>query len=136
MTTAPMNPRAGVSGPGKFSVRTDKLDMGSTAYGEGVETQAIKSGAPLSTTPDTRPARAGDVREAVAQAPVTELFAPTQRPDEPITTGIDRGAGQGSSALMMTKATAKTSDALAKMLAFDTTGEIGILYQQALARGD
>jgi hypothetical protein len=119
-----------------YSTRTDNLQMGSTAYGEGVETQAIKSGAPLSTTPDTRPARAGDVRKAAAQAPVTELFAPTQRPDEPITTGIDRGAGQGSSALMMTKATAKTSDALAKMLAFDTTGEIGILYQQALARGD
>ena len=131
-----MNPLAGPPGPGMYSTRTDNLQMGSTAYGEGVETQAIKSGAPLSTTPDTRPARAGDVRKAAAQAPVTELFAPTQRPDEPITTGIDRGAGQGSSALMMTKATAKTSDALAKMLAFDTTGEIGILYQQALARGD
>ena len=131
-----MNPLAGPAGPGKFSTRTDNLQMGSTAYGEGVETQAIKSGAPLSTTPDTRPARAGDVREAATQGPVTELYAPSQRPDEPITTGIDRGAGQGSSALMMTKATAKTSDALAKMLAFDTTGEIGILYQQALARGD
>jgi hypothetical protein len=135
MTTAPMNPKAGVSGPGKFAVRTDKLEMGSTAYGEGVETQAIQSGAPLAKTGDVRPAPAGDVREA-AQAPVTELFAPTQRPDEPITAGIDRGAGPGASALMMSKATAKTSDALAKMLPFDTTGEIGILYQQALARGD
>jgi hypothetical protein len=136
MTTAPMNPKAGVSGPGKFSTRTDKLEMGSTAYGEGVETQAIKSGAPLSTTPDTRPARAGDVREAATQAPVTELYAPTQRPDEPITAGIDMGAGPGSNALMMAKSTAKTSDALVKLLPFDTTGEIGILYQQALARGD
>jgi hypothetical protein len=136
MTTAPMNPKAGVSGPGKFSTRTDKLEMGSTAYGEGVETQAIKSGAPLSTTPDTRPARAGDVREAATQAPVTELYAPTQRPDEPITAGIDMGAGPGSNSLMMAKSTAKTSDALVKLLPFDTTGEIGILYQQALARGD
>jgi len=136
MTTAPMNPKAGVSGPGKFAVRTDKLEMGSTAYGEGVETQAIKSGAPLAKTGDVRPARAGDVREAAGQAPVTELFAPTQRPDEPITAGIDMGAGPGSNALMMTKTTAKTSDALVKLLPFDTTGEIGILYQQALARGD
>ena len=131
-----MNPLAGPGGPGKFSTRTDKLEMGSTAYGEGVETQAIKSGAPLAKTPDTRPARAGDVREAATQAPVTELYAPTQRPDEPITAGIDMGAGPGSSALMMTKTTAKTSDALVKLLPFDTTGEIGILYQQALARGD
>ena len=131
-----MNPLAGPAGPGKFSTRTDNLQMESTAYGEGVETQAIKSGAPLSTTPDTRPARAGDVREAAAQGPVTELYAPTERPEEPITSGINLGAGLGASTLMMTKATAKTSDALEKMLPFDTTGEIGILYQQALARGD
>lgn len=136
MTTAPMNPRAGVSGPGKFSVRTDKLEMGSKAYGEGVETQAIKSGAPLAKTGDVRPARAGDVREAATQAPVTELFAPTTRPGEPVTTGIDMGAGAPSQALMMQKAVAKTSDTLAKMLPFDTDGSIAILYQQAVARGD
>jgi hypothetical protein len=131
-----MNPLAGPGGPGKFSTRTDKLEMGSTAYGEGVETQAIKSGAPLAKTGDVRPARAGDVREAATQAPITELYAPTQRPDEPITAGIDMGAGPGSDVLMMAKSTAKTSDALVKLLPFDTTGEIGILYQQALARGD
>jgi hypothetical protein len=136
MTTAPMNPRAGVSGPGKFAVRTDKLELGSTAYGEGVETQAIKSGAPLAKTGDVRPARAGDVREAAGQAPVTELFAETTRPGEPITTGIDMGAGAPSQALMMQKAVTKTSDTLAKMLPFDTDGSIAILYQQAVARGD
>jgi len=112
------------------------LQMGSTAYGEGVDTQAIKSGAPLSKTKDVRPARAGDVREAAAQAPVTELYAPTQRPSEPITAGIDRGAGPGSSALMMQKSNVKTSDTLAKMLPYDTDGSIAILYQQAIARGD
>lgn len=136
MTTAPMNPLAGVSGPSKYSVRTDKLELGSTAYGEGVETQAIKSGAPLAKTGDVRPARAGDIREAATQAPVTELFAETTRPGEPITTGIDIGAGAPSQALMMQKAVAKTSDTLAKMLPFDTDGSIAILYQQAVARGD
>jgi hypothetical protein len=131
-----MNPLAGPAGPGKFSTRTDKLELGSTAYGEGVETQAIKSGAPLAKTGDVRPARAGDVREAATQAPVTELFAETTRPGEPITTGIDMGAGAPSQALMMQKAVAKTSDTLAKMLPFDTDGSIAILYQQAVARGD
>ncbi len=131
-----MNPLAGPAGPGKYSTRTDNLQMGSTAYGEGVETQAIKSGAPLSTTPDTRPARAGDVREAAEQAPVTELYAPTQRPGEPVTSGIDIGPGPGSNALMMQGATTKTSDILAKMLPYDTDGSIAILYQQALARGE
>ena len=133
-----MNPLAGPAGPGKFSTRTDNLQMGSTAYGEGVETQAIKSGAPLSTTPDTRPARAGDVREAAAQGPVTELFAPTTRPGEPITAGIDMGEGAGSSALMMQSALGqrKISDILAEMIPYDSTGEIVILYQNAIARGN
>jgi hypothetical protein len=92
-----MNPKAGVSGPGKYSVRTDKLTMGSTSYGEGVETQAIKSGAPLSKTADTRPIPASRLREQA----VTSLYAPTERPDEPITAGIDQGAGAGSDALMI-----------------------------------
>jgi len=131
-----MTPLAGPAGPGKFSTRTDNLQMGSTAYGEGVETQAIKSGAPLSKTKDVRPARAGDVREAATQSPLTELYAPSQRPGEPITAGIDMGAGPGASALVMQKSVARTSDTLAKMLPFDTDGSIAILYQQAVARGD
>lgn len=132
-----MNPLAGPAGPGKYSTRTDNLQMGSTAYGEGVDTQAIKSGAPLSKTPDTRPARAGDVREAAAQAPVTALYAPTQRPNEPVTQGIAVGPGAGPEALMMQSQFAQTkiSDTLAQMLPYDQTGEIGILYQQALSRG-
>ena len=131
-----MNPLAGPAGPGKFSTRTDKLEMGSTAYGEGVETQAIKSGAPLAKTGDVRPARAGDVRQAATQAPVTELFAETTRPGESITTGIDMGAGAGANALMMQKSTIKLSDSLALMLPYDTTGEIAVLYQTALSQGN
>ena len=92
-------PMAGVSGPGKFSKRTDGLSFQSTEYGSGVENAANKAGAPLARTADVRGARASDVREAAAQAPVTPLFAPTQRPDEPITTGIPMGAGAGPEVL-------------------------------------
>ena len=130
-----MNPLAGPAGPGKYSTRTDKLEMGSTAYGEGVETQAIKSGAPLSTTPDTRPARASDVREAAMAAPLTGLFAMSDE-TRPITAGLDRGPGPGSEALMMNKSVVKLSDSLAAMLPYDTTGEIAVLYQDALSRGN
>jgi len=136
VTTEPMNPLAGPPGPGMYSTRTDKLELGSKAYGEGVETQAIKSGAPLAKTGDVRPARAGDVREAAGQAPITELYAPSQRPNEPITSGIDMGAGPGSNALMMQKNMTKLSDSLAQMLPYDTTGEIAVLYQEALAQGN
>ena len=130
-----MNPLAGPAGPGKFSTRTDKLEMGSTAYGEGVETQAIKSGAPLAKTGDVKGMPASEVR-AAAEVPLTGLFAETERPDEPITAGIDRGEGPGSSALRMNKVTVKLSDTLAQMLPFDTTGEIAVLYQEALSRGN
>ena len=129
-----MNPLAGPAGPGKYSTRTDNLQMGSIAYGEGVETQAIKSGAPLAKTGDVKGMPASEIR-SVAQKPVTELFAMSDE-TRPITAGLDRGPGPGSEALMMGKSTIKLSDTLAQMLPFDTTGEIAVLYQEALSRGN
>lgn len=134
------NPMQGVSGPGSFSKRTD-LEYQSPEYGAGVEYAALKAGAPLAKTPDVRGATPTAVREA-ASAGVTEadtltpLFAPSQRPDEPITTGIPVGAGAGPEVLTMGKATEKLSDVLVKMLPYDTDGSIAILYQDALARGN
>jgi hypothetical protein len=37
---------------------------------------------------------------------------------------------------MMAKSSEKLSDILVKMIPYDTTGEITILYQNALARGN
>jgi hypothetical protein len=59
---------------------------------------AQKAGAPLATAPKS---------PMLSQAPrvpsgsVAGLYDPTQRPDEPVTSGIDQGAGVGSDALMM-----------------------------------
>jgi hypothetical protein len=92
-----MNPLAGPAGPGKFSTRTDNLQMPSQFYGEGVETAAIKSGAKLASTPDVKGTPASAVREAA----LTPLYSPTQRPDTPIQEGIDMGPGAGSEALAM-----------------------------------
>lgn len=75
-------PLAGASGPGKFSARTDGLELGSTSYGEGVETQAIKSGAPLAKAQKTPSATNTEVRQAVDKKPITPLFAPTERPQD------------------------------------------------------
>jgi hypothetical protein len=129
-----MNPLAGPAGPGKFSTRTDNLQMPSQYYGEGVETAAIKSGAPLAKTGEVRGMPAAEVR-AAAQEPITPLYAPSQRPDEPVTAGIDRGAGVGSEALASQQRTELLSDILATMLPYDTNGEIATLYEQALSRG-
>ena len=131
-----VNPIKGASGPGKYAKRIDR--MPANAYGEQKQTAEIASGAPLARTPDVRPAPASEVKQAAtSMGEVTPLFAPSQRSSEPVTTGVDLGAGAGSDALMMKSlySNNKVSDALAQMLPYDTTGEIGILYQQALARG-
>jgi hypothetical protein len=49
--------------------RTDLLAMPSAAYGEGVETAAIKAGAPMAKTPDVSPTTCiSEVRDAASLA--------------------------------------------------------------------
>ena len=131
------NPLVGPSGPGAFSKRTDvgtpEMKLGSIAYGEGKDTAAIKAGAPLAKTGDVTPSQAPNVPQD--QTPLTGLYEKTQMPDQPITAGIDRGAGPGSEALGMSQPSGKLSDTLAVLLPYDTTGEITVLYQNALSRG-
>jgi len=128
-------PLAGASGPGKFSKRTD-MNLGSIAYGEGQETAALSTGAAKAKTRGIADNVGG--RPANPLTPITPLFAPTQKPEEPITTGIPMGEGAGPEALMMQSqlANRKLSDILAEMIPFDNTGEIVILYQDALSRGN
>jgi hypothetical protein len=129
-------PLAGVSGPSKFSKRTD-MSFGSTSYGEGGETAALNTAAPKAKTRGIADDVGGRPASPATQTPVTPLFAPTERPDEAATAGIDLGDGLGSSSLMMQSqfANNKVSDSLAELLPYDSTGEINILYQQAIARG-
>lgn len=111
-------PMAGVSGPGKFSKRTDGLSFQSDTYGAGVENAANKAGAPMARTPDVRGARASDVREAAQQAPVTPLYAPTQRPDEPITSGVAMGPGPGPEVLGINQPSVDTDADRQRLLSY------------------
>jgi hypothetical protein len=129
------NPMQGVSGPGKFAKRTD-LEVESTGYGDKVAYDAAKSGAPLERAPKNPMLSEAPQVPASAFGPSVGLYDPSQRPDEPVTAGIDLGPGPGSEALMLnSNLSAKLSDTLAKMIPYDETGEINIIYQQALARG-
>lgn len=90
---APRRP-APVSGPGPFSRRTDGPGQPTRAlpnagYGEQAEFQSIQRGAKMSKQSQPRP----DMPEIVP------LNAPTMRPDEPVTAGVDRGPGPGSNVL-------------------------------------
>lgn len=125
-------PLAGASGPGKFSKRTD---LPSTYYGEGVETSAIKSQIPLSKTTGSADNVGGRPKNPLT--PITPLYAPTERPEEPITTGVNISSGGGEEVLMMNQMRQQQSlsQTLAQMLPYDTNGEIAALYEQALSRG-
>lgn len=112
-----MNPLAGPAGPGKFSTRPDQLTLPSSSYGEGVQTAAIKAGAPLARTVDVRGTTPAEIRQAASQGPVTPLYAPTQRPDEPITQGIAMGPGAGPEILGMNQVNMdRDKDFLAKYI--------------------
>ena len=128
-----MNPLAGPSGPGDKATRTDQLKIGSAFYSD--DTAEINTAAPKSKTRGSADDVGGRPASAIPDTPITPLFAAGD-PTDTIFAGIDRGDGPGSEALMMRKSVQKTSDILAKMIPYDTTGEISILYQDALSRGD
>lgn len=124
-----MNPLAGPSGPSKFSTRTDLPP--SKEYGDRKQTAEIIAGAATSTTPSIADTPIKQQPVVKSSATITPLFADTERKDEDIKKGL-----YDNTLIMQSKfAEQKVSDALAAMLPYDTTGEIGILYQQAVARG-
>jgi hypothetical protein len=91
---APSNPAA-VSGPGALSQRTDggptqaARYVPGLPYGQGQQTYSNQVAAPMAGN-----SMAGNPMPAMEMP--TELMAPTQRPNEPITAGIDIGEGPGS----------------------------------------
>jgi hypothetical protein len=87
---------AKVSGPGKYARRVDGTafdknatrqpirEMPSQEYGDRAEMTGLQGSAPMSATPSMQP-----------MPRPTPLSAPTQRPQEPITTGAPFGPGFG-----------------------------------------
>jgi hypothetical protein len=69
-----------VSGPGSLSERTDMqpLNSGQVPQSQIPSVPAPKSPAPSATPP----------------SPITNLFAPTERPEEPVTAGAPVGPGR------------------------------------------
>lgn len=87
------NEPAAVSGPGKYSKRTDGKPgetptqaaryLSGGSYGEGQEMMDIQQSAPMAAAPD------GEMPSIVP------LSQPTMRPDEPVTAGSPFGPGPG-----------------------------------------
>jgi hypothetical protein len=79
-----------VSGPGKFSQRTDqsKVDIPNADYGEQASYQALQQAAPVAAQPGGPPAQQMDFSSLFGSPAgrVVPMGAPTQRPQEPVTT--------------------------------------------------
>lgn len=91
---------APVSGPGALSQRTDGRQparyMSGGAYGEGQELMDLQTSAPMAEAPAPRAAAPrGRSAPAMPDGGPTPLFAPSERPDEPLTAGAPFGPGPG-----------------------------------------
>jgi hypothetical protein len=71
---------------------------------------------------------------AAMGTPLTPLTAPTERPGEPITAGMDFGPGPGSEALNLPRERS-LSEILAAMIDIDPTGDVRDLYNFVVSRG-
>jgi hypothetical protein len=130
----PSNP-APVSGPGALSRRTDGQGARYIAggeYGEGQEMMDLQTSAPMSKAPAAPRPRTGRQVVSEEMTPPTPLFAPTERPDEPITAGAPFGPGPGPTARTPMSSLAGT---LEKLLPYDDDGSIRRLYATAVRRG-
>ena len=129
----PMNP-APVSGPGALSERTDGGAVdGMTqpaqryagfGYGENLALEEQQAGASMAGTPKT------------SFADLVALDAPTQRPDEPLTAGINRGEGPGSEALNLPNRAPSLVDTIKYLVQFDPSGDAELIYRTLTDQGN
>jgi hypothetical protein len=84
-------------------------------YGEN--TMAQQTAAPMAGSP-----------EPASMPMPTALTAPTSRPNEPITSGIDSGPGVGSEALNLPNTQPTLATTIRKIAQFDPSGDAELLY--------
>lgn len=90
--------------PNRSDMRTQKVQVGPSAeYGQGERLRRAQQAVPVAATPPTPPSTplpgggGGGGRPAIG-----DFGRPSDRPNEPLTTGIAGGAGAGPEALAMT----------------------------------
>lgn len=113
-----------VSGPGRLSQRTDMIPSGG-AYGERKETAELLAAGNRATP-----------RQPATPAPkVTGLFAPTEMPEEPVTTGNPLGMGPGPEVMNLPARSFNPTDVLTRLASSDPTGQIEMILNDLRARG-
>lgn len=128
----PKNPKA-FSGQGAQSQRTDGgpsmeqqpiRPMGAGGnYGERKAMTEMQAGAPMAGNP------------MPPMEPVTPMFAPSVRTDEPVTAGNPIGAGPGPEALNLPNTTPSITSTLRRLAQTDPTGEAEYALMMLNSRG-
>lgn len=128
----PSNP-APVSGPGELAQRTDggavdgmsqpQREWTGLPYGENKAVNDAQSAAPM--------ASGMPVINAVP------LSAPSERPDEPLTAGINRGDGAGSEAMrgLLPNRAPSLVDTIKHLAQFDPSGDAELIYRTLTDQG-
>jgi hypothetical protein len=118
----PTNP-APVSGPGALSQRTDGQPAryaAGMAYGDGQDFYELQTQAPMSggqSAPASLPLNQGSALADYAKE-VLPFDAPTQYPDQPMTTGLRTGEGAGPEILSTpAMVAAQNSEDVARLMA-------------------
>jgi hypothetical protein len=130
--TAPQNNPANVSatgGAGQAGTQPARYISG-LPYGQGQATMDQQQSAPMAG----QSAAGGAMPLDMTGPAVTPLTAPTERPGEPLTAGMDFGPGPGGEALNLPQERS-LSDILASMIDIDPTGDVRDLYDYVISRG-
>lgn len=128
----PENP-APMSGPGALSQRTDggpsqgAKYISGLPYGQGQETYNQQTAAPMAAA---EPAPA-----APALPPMLSLNDMTQRPDEPLTAGLDIGDGPGSEVMNLPNRSQSLVDTIRYLTQFDSSGDAELIYRTLTDQG-
>jgi len=127
----PTNP-APVSGPGALSQRTDGGAI------EGM-TQPVKeyTGLPYGENKAVNDSQgAASMAGDPFKSPLLDLMAPSTRPDEPITAGINSGPGGGTELMRdLPNTVPNVMDTLKTIMQFDTSGDAELLYRTLTDNG-
>lgn len=128
--------REQVSGAGANSKRTD-LNVSKQpvryisggSYGAGKEMMDLQQGAGMYQASQPSMGQANVMNALRSARPIKSLTSPTDRPNEPLTSGVDIGRGVGSDALILPEPQRKTlKSIIEQLIPFDLTGEISAIY--------
>ena len=96
-------------------------------YGQGQETMQQQTSASMA---------GGFKKPSLNFEPMTPLMAPTERPDEPTTAGIDLGAGAGSEVMQDRPNQVTTlAETMRNLIQYDPSGDTELIYRALRDQG-